>query len=433
MKLKSFLSVVFFCGITLINSMFAVAQDTLDYYAEGFLRYENFIYKSNIKTVVFEQENLKLSEPVIDLGRGERLLLSFDDLEGDFKNYSYTLIHCNANWVPSNLLENEYLNGFAEDRIVNYRSSFNTTQPYTRYWQEIPGREVQPIVSGNYLVKVFIEGEPNFPILTRRMLILQPKANIEADVHQATIVQDRYSKQEIDFSIFYQGIQVSNPFEDIKVVVMQNGRWDNAITGLKPLFLRDNELEYSYDEENTFNGGNEYRTFDLRTLRVQTQFVRDIVQGPDGYTIVLTTGRSRSFDRYSIENDINGKYLIKNQDGFDNELGSEYVKVKFSLKHDILANGNFYVFGALTDWRLTTESKMVYNYDEEVYETLLYLKQGYYDYQYVFLEDGAKLPDETIIEGNHYETTNEYTVLVYFRPLGGRYDQLIGLRRFESR
>ncbi len=141
---------------------------------------KNFIYKSNIKTVVFEQANLKLSEPVIDLGKGEHLMLSFDDLDGDFKNYSYTLIHCNANWVPSNLLQNEYLNGFAEDRIINYRSSFNTIQPYTRYWQEIPGREVQPIVSGNYLLVVFIEGEPDFPIITRRMMILDAKTNIEA-------------------------------------------------------------------------------------------------------------------------------------------------------------------------------------------------------------------------------------------------------------
>lgn len=433
MKCKKLISVVFLSAYLLLISSTVLAQDTLDYYAEGFLRYDNFVYKNNIKTVVFEMENLKLSEPVLDLGKPDRLVLSFDDLDADFKNYSYTLIHCDANWIPSNLLQNEYLYGFSEDRIENYRSSFNTIQPYTRYWQEIPGREVKPIISGNYILKVFLEGEPNFPIITRRMLVLQPKANIEADVHQATIVKDRYSKQEIDFSVFYQGIQVTNPFEDIKVVILQNGRWDNSLKGLKPLFLRDNELEYSYDEENTFNGGNEYRTFDLRTVRVQTQFVKDIVQGPDGYTVVLTTGRSRSFDRYSIENDINGKFLIKNQDGFDDELGSEYVKVKFSLKHDILANGNFYVFGALTDWRLTTESKMVYNYDEEVYETLLYLKQGYYDYQYVFLEDGTDLPDETIIEGNHYETFNEYTILVYFRPLGGRYDQLIGLRRFGSR
>ncbi|MBL0341908.1 MAG: DUF5103 domain-containing protein [Bacteroidetes bacterium] len=134
-----------------------------------------------------------------------------------------------------------------------------------------------------------------------------------------------------------------------------------------------------------------------------------------------------------FENDINGKFLIKNQDGRDNDLESEYVKVKFSLKHDILANGNFYVFGALSDWKLSQENKMIYNYDEGTYETLLFLKQGYYDYQYAFLEDGSKIPDETIIEGNHYETGNEYTILVYYRQLGGRYDQLIGIRRFDTR
>ncbi len=410
-----------------------IAQDTTDYYTSGYLKYENCIYKSNIKSVVLEQVNLRLSEPIIELGMNDRLILSFDDLDGDFKNYSYTLIHCDANWAPSNLLQNEYLSGFTEDRILDYRTSFNTIQNYTHYIQEIPGREAKPIVSGNYLVKVYIEGEPDFPVLTRRMMVIQSKTSIEATVQRATIVSNRDSRQEIDFSIFYKGIQISNPFEDVKVVLMQNGRWDNAITGLKPLFLRDNQLEYNYDEENTFDAGNEYRTFDLRTLRVQTQYVKDIVHGPDGYTVVLTPSISRSFDRYVFENDINGKFLIKNQDGRDNDLESEYVKVKFNLKHDILANGNFYVFGALSDWKTSPDNKMTYNYDEGAYEALLFLKQGYYDYQYVFLEDGSKVPDATVVEGNHYETGNEYTILVYYRQLGGRYDQLVGIKRIDTR
>ena len=430
--MKIFRTYFLCCLLGLINYNQVFSQDSIDYYASGYIRYENFIYKSNIKTVEFEQENLRLSEPVIELGKGDRLILSFDDLEGDYKNYSYTLIHCDANWIPSNLLQNEYLSGFTDDRILNYRSSFNTLQPYTHYWQEIPGREVKPIISGNYIVKVFIEGEAEVPVITRRMLVIQAKAGIEATVQQATVVNNRYTKQEIDFSVFYQGIQIANPFEDVKVVLQQNGRWDNPITGLKPLFLKDNQLEYSYDDENTFNGGNEFRTFDLRTLRVQTQFVKEIVRGPDGYTVVLTMDRSRSYDRYVVENDINGKFLVKNQDGRSDVLEGEYVKVKFTLKHEILANGNFYVLGALTDWKMAPENKMVYNYDDETYEAFLYLKQGYYDYQYAFLVDGSTIPDETIVEGNHYETNNEYTILVYYRPLGGRYDQLIGIKRLIS-
>jgi len=408
------------------------AQDTADYYDSGFLRYENFVYKSTIKTVVFEQEDVRLSEPVLELGGNQKLVLSFDDLEGDFKNYYYTLIHCDANWNPSGLLENEYLQGFTDDRISEYRTSFNTIQKYTHYSLVIPGREVRPTISGNYLVKIFVEGEPDKPVLTARMLVVQPRVAIEATVRRATIVSEMNSKQEIDFSILYNGLQIANPFEDIKVVLMQNGRWDNALTGLKPLFLKNNKLEYHYEEGNTFTGGNEFRTFDLRTLRTQTQFVKEIISSPQGYTVVVTPDLSRSFGRYVVENDINGKFLIRNQDGRDSEIESEYVNVKFTLKHELLVNGNFYVFGALTGWRMSNENKMTFNEDEQVYQALLYLKQGYYDYEYVFLEDGKKIADETVVEGSHYETTNFYDVLVYYRALGGRYDQLVGIKRLNA-
>lgn len=433
MKFFSNTILIFLLGGLLFLNYTANAQDTTDYYASGYLRYEDYIYNKNIKTVVFEQRQVRLSDPVIEIGQQTSLVLSFDDLEGDYKNYMYTLIHCDVSWNPSSLLQNEYLSGFTEDRIINYHTSFNTLQAYTHYEQEIPGREVKPLLSGNYIVKVYIEGFPDVPVLTRRMMVLQSRVLIEALVHRATIVEDMNSKQEVDFSVIYRGIQVVNPFEDIKVVIQQNGRWDNAVTGLKPLFLKDNELEYNYEEENTFNGGNEYRTFDLRTLRMQTQYVEKIFQDTGGFNAVLATDLSRSFGRYSIQNDINGKYLVRTQDNRDNNLEGEYTYVKFTLKHDILANGNFYVFGALTGWRTAQENKMIYNYDEEIYVATLYLKQGYYDYQYVFLQDGNTVPDETVVEGNHFETANEYNIFVYYKSLGSRYDQLVGFKKLDYR
>lgn len=409
------------------------AQQEPDYFREGFLRYENYIYKSNIRSVTFEQETMRLSDPVLDLTHDDRLLLTFDDLDGDYKNYNYTIIHCNSNWTPSNIFPNEYLRGFEEDRITDYRQSFNTIQHYTHYRLLIPGNEVQPILPGNYLLKIYPEGYPDSVVITRRMLVVQNRVNIEANVHQATIVQNRESRQEIDFAIGYRGLQVSNPFDEIAVVIQQNGRWDNAIYGLKPLFLKDQVLEYHYDDENTFNGGNEYRNFDIRTLRIYTQYIEKIVRDEPGYTATLFTDKSRSFQRYSIENDINGKFLIRNQDGRDDHLEGEYVKVKFRLKHDILTNGNFYVFGALSDWSLSAYNKMEYDYDEGIYYVSLLLKQGYYDYQYLFLKDGSIVGDETVVEGNHHETRNEYTVLVYHRPAGSRFEQLVGFQRFTSR
>ncbi|MGR6088747.1 MAG: type IX secretion system plug protein [Arcticibacter sp.] len=420
-----------FC-LLIASCLKVVAQDS-DYYTENYRRYEDFIYVENVKSVVFEQEGLRLSEPILQLGSDERLLLKFDDLDADNKYYAYTLIHCNADWSPSNLLQSDYLQGFTEDRITDYKSSFNTIQTFTHYQLLIPGREVRPILSGNYLVKVFPEGEPDKPVITRRMMVVEPRTVIDAHVHQATTVQDRDSKQEVDFSISYQGLQVSNPFDDIKVVLKQNGRWDNAVTGLKPLFLKDNLLDYSYDGENSFNGGNEFRTFDTRTMRILTQNVKEILKGNDGFTIVLMPAESRSFKRYAVENDINGRFLIRNQDGRDDDLEGEYLRVKFTLKHDILTDGNYYVFGSLSDWRCGPANKMSYNYDEGTYEALLYLKQGYYDYVFAFLKDGAQFCDETIAEGSHYETVNEYTILVYHRATGSRADKLVGVKKVISR
>jgi type 9 secretion system plug protein len=404
-----------------------------DYFEKGFTRYENYIYKSTIKTVRFEKAGLELTDPIFELGSNQSLILSFDDLDGDFKNYSYTLIHCDAAWRPSNLIENEYLTGFFEERVYDYRQSFNTLQPYTHYSVSVPGRDVRPKISGNFLLKLYEEGNPDEPVITRRMLIYEQLVGIQGYVKRATLAADRYTKHEIDFSIIHPALPVTNAFSEIKVVLMQNGRWDNAITDLKPLFLKDKELEYDYEEENTFYAGNEFRTFDIRTIRMQTQWVDRIIRAPGGYTAVLLKSKSRATKSYAIENDINGKFLVRYQEGQNSDLEGEYVHVKFILDHPVMANGSFHVFGGLTDWGISNENKMTYNYDEEVYEALLYLKQGYYDYKYVFVEDGKSIIDETIIEGSHYETRNEYFILVYYRPVGGRFDRLVGFTRLQNR
>ncbi|HEX5003531.1 MAG TPA: type IX secretion system plug protein domain-containing protein [Bacteroidia bacterium] len=409
------------------------AQQQDEYFSEGYMRYENMIYKSNIKTVIFEKYGVQFSDPVITLGSGEQLFLSFDDLDGDFKSYAYTLIHCDASWHPTNLMPNEFLEGFYEEHIDNYETSFNTIQKYTHYMLTLPGRDVRPMISGNYLLKIFVEGQNDHPVITRRMMVLEPLVVVDAKVNRGTITDTRETCHEIDFAIHYPAIKVANPFEDVKVVLRQNNRWDNAIFGLKPLFLKDNLLEYDYEEGNIFKAGNEFRNFDATSLRLQSIYVKNIVEADNGFTVVLMPEISRAFDRYVFENDIDGNRLIRNQHVNNSDIEAEYVSVKFTLKHELLANGNFYVFGALSDWRTSKEFMMNYNPDENAYEALLYLKQGYYNYEYVFVADGKHVCDDTLVEGSHYETENNYSILVYYRPLGGRYDKLVNYTKMNSK
>lgn len=415
----------------------AVAQnnaDTADYYHNNYLRFENYIYRNNIKTVILEKKGFELSDPVIELNSDDKLVLTFDDLNGDVTNYSYTFIHCNADWTPSNIIVSQYLQGFWDDRISDYKYSFNTKLQYTHYTLEFPNENLRPLFSGNYILKVYETDNPDNVIITRRWMQFENKVTVNTSIKRATVIQDRFSKQEIDFSIAYASVNIQNPFNDVKVTLTQNGRWDNAITNLKPLYLKDNLLDYSYDEENVFNGGNEFRTIDVRTLRFQTQFVKKIIEDSSGYNLYVTNDENRSALVYAAWDDINGRFLNKIYDDRDSETEADYVHVYFKLLYpDPIQKGTPYVFGQLTDWRLTNEGKLKYNEDQQSYETELFLKQGYYNYEYVVVNDGSAIIDETAIEGNHFETENDYSIFVYFRATGGRYDQLIGWKKLSSR
>lgn len=415
------------CGITF-------SQES-DYFNDRHLRYEDHIYRPNIHTVILEQVNHPLSDPIIEPGTGEQLKLTFDDLDADGKDYAYKFFHCDSKWNLSSIDETEFLNGFYSDHITSFKPSFNTVQPYYHYFTVFPTSQMQFTKSGNYVIMVYENSEPDIPVVTHRFQIVESHVKILPNLHRAVVVDQRNSSQEIDFNIQYNNYVIQSPFSEITVVIRQNGRWDNAVYDIKPLFMKQNELEYNYEDVNVFNGGNEFRNFDARTVKFQTQFVKNIeLDSAGSYHIYLKDDESRSFKRYSIEDDIDGRYLIKMYDGNDSETESDYVTVHFRLKsEDVMPNGNYYVFGSLTNWQTEPFAKLHYNYEESAYETSLLLKQGYYNYEYVFLEDGKKIADETMIEGNHFETENEYTLLVYQQPPGSRYQKLIGYKKFSSK
>jgi hypothetical protein len=412
----------------------SISEPSADYFKENYMRAEDYIYKPNIKTVLFYREGFALTAPIINLNSGEKLILSFDDLDGDYKRMRYTFIHCDAYWTPSDLQQNEYLNAFMEDDITEYKFSFNTLQKYTHYSLTVPNERMNPSLSGNYLLKVYMEDEPDNIVLTRRMMIADPKVNITANVKIPTVVEYRNYRQEVDFSIDKTGYTVNDPYKNLKIVVQQNGRWDNAILNLKPLYINGDQLDYNYEDQNVFTGGNIFREFDIKGMNFYSEFINKIYREDDGYNVYLKAEEKKTYKVFVSRKDINGRMFIKSDDNInDVDIESEYVHVHFFLKYDAPAvDGGIYICGALTDWRFSDDAKMKYNYELKGYEGNLYLKQGYYNYQYIFLENGSKVGDETAIEGSHYETDNEYTIYVYHREQGKIYDVLVGFKQFNT-
>ena len=398
------------------------------------LRYENAIYHEDINTVLLYPIGFEMGNPLIHLNNKDSLLLSFDDLTDSPKNYMYSLIHCNADWTPSDLLQNEYLEGFYEEPLFNYDFSFNTIQPYVHYHAVIPSNNMRPTLSGNYLLIVYPESEKDKPILSKRMMVMDKKVSVEGRVKRATDLEQRNYQHEIDFSILHTGYTIDNPFGDIKILITQNDRWDNALSGMEAVFVKDNEITYDYEDENCFDGGNEYRFFDFQSLRYLSERLANISFENDTNKVTLRTDNERRFQRYSnLVQDINGKRLIRVQEGSRNHIEADYALVKFTLpyQHEI-THGELYVHGQISDYGFPESHKMHFNEEKGLYEATIYLKQGYYNYEYVFKKnEGGSL--SRFIEGTHYQTVNDYKIYIYHRPTGEQYDQLIGIQKLTSK
>ena len=385
----------------------------------------------NIKTVLLHKKENNLSLPIINLKSDEQLKLSFDDLNYESSVLYITIEHYDAMWKKSNLMQSEYIDGFTSDEILNYQFSFNTLQNYVHYEYLFPSDNLKPLLSGNYKFKIYdLNGDTLF---NKRFMVLENKINIDLNIKKATLSSDRKIKHELDFTLNHQNINIVDPFSQIKVIVKQNNKEDNAITNLKPLYIRNNTLIYDYNEENTFFGNNEFRHFDIKSLRYFSERIKNITYDSTSYKVDLFTESKRAYDNYSIEPDLNGKFYIKSQEARNSNIESEYVYVNFKLKSNFIEEGDVYIIGGLSNWEKNNEFKLEFDSINNIYSKSIYLKQGYYNYHYAVNDTSLNYLDVASIEGTHYQTRNSYEIYVYFNDTNDRHEKLIGFTNALSK
>lgn len=405
-----------------------------DYVKTNVFKYDNAVYVDFLKSIMLYRNGFELTDPIISLHSEEQLKISFDDISNELKTFNFTLLHCDANWEPSGIFQQDYLGGFTDDYFRTYRYSFNTTQKFIHHEALFPNENIKITKSGNYILKVYQDYDPEKIILSRRFMVVDNKVMIQPWIKRPTQVEFRNSKQEVDFTIDHTGVNIPNPFGDVKVVVMQNGRWDNAIYGLQPTFIQDQQLVYDFDDKNLFDGGNEFRDFDIRSLRFLTQNINRIeYDSSKHYNVHLLNAEQKAFKRYSYKGDINGKFFISVKEGQNPDTDADYAYVHFYYPAEKpFTEGDLYIYGQLSDWTFSREFKMKYDEKHQCYVASPFLKQGFYNYKYVLLNDKEKKPDDTYTEGNFFDTENDYTFLMYYRQLGTNYEQLIGYLKYNT-
>lgn len=377
----------------------------------------------NIKTVSFVQNNQN-TVPIFQLG--DSFQLQFDDLFGNDASYFYEIIHCDYNWNPSDLQKREYLQGFDNQRIQESSSSFNTLQIYTHYKLSFPNATTRLKISGNYILKILNEDKE--VVFSKKFIVYEDLVSVPIQVKRARNVTDLDSKQNVEFAIKSNVINFQNPLKNIKTVLLQNGKFQTALTNIPPQYTIGNDLVYKYDTQTQFWAGNEFLYFDNKEIRVASNNISRIDSQKEIYNSYLFTNEARANSNYYNWQDVNGNFVVRKLFAENSDIEADYSWIYFSLSAPTFrsADGSIYVTGMFNNYALTPENKMEYNSEKGIYEKAILIKQGFTNYEYLAVNPNGTIDQENAIDGNFYQTENEYTVLVYYRENTDRYDHVIG-------
>ncbi len=393
----------------------------------------NEIYDRGIASLQVVAGQQWLSLPIIKLGShgpNERINISFDDLTHTYHRYVYRIEHCEADWTVSDqLFSSDYIEGFQDGNTIDdIVESINTNTLYTHYSLQIPNEQCSLKMSGNYKLTVYDENDGDRPMFTACFMVIEPAMGVALDVTTNTDIDINKAHQQVSMQVNYGGINVTDPMSQIKTVIMQNRRWDNAKVNPRPQYIMPDGLKWEHNRDLIFQAGNEYHKYEILDVDHPSMGIDRIVWDGNDYQVYPYVCTPRP--NYLYDEDANGAFYIRNSDNIENDISSEYVYVHYTLKTPQRFAGDIYVNGAWTNDQFTPKYLMTYDEINKCYTATIRQKQGYYSYQYV-LVDVNGVSQAVPSEGSFYQTENKYQALVYYRGRGERTDRLVGYQEVQ--
>lgn len=384
------------------------------------------IFDKSFKSLRVSVVGNDYAPPVIKFGGIDKIKIEFDQLSPEMQYMRYCVVHCNANWQPSQLVESEYVDGFNEANVENYDFSSATFAHYVHYNITVPNNDMNFLVSGNYLLKVYPEGDPDNVYFQVRFSLSEDCVDIVPEVTSRTDIDYNDHNQQISVSVDTRDYYVDNMYDGLIVNVSQNSRSDNEVTVNRPLRVAGSKAYFEHDRNLIFPAGNEFRRFEMTTTNYAGMGIDGYTYHDPYYHVTLKLDEPRAFGSYIYDRTQYGRFTIRQSDAYDSDTEADYMVVHFALRMPELTGGRMYVDGEFTQHNFEQANIMRYNNNTQCYELDMLLKQGAYNYQYLWMHDGTTVGKTATVEGDFYQTVNEYLIKVYNRKRGERYDRLIG-------
>ena len=386
------------------------------------------IFDNNVRSLKVSLLSNMYIPPIYMMGSNDALLIDFDYIDYDVHYLRYSVTHCNADWQPSQLAESEYVSGFNYADINDYEQSEATFVHYYNYQFVLPNPDMELLVSGNYLLTVYEQDDPNEILFQTRFSVCEGKVGVYPQVTSRTDVEYNNRFQQVSFDVRYKPNQIKDPYSEFTCVVTQNSRDDNAVMVKRPLMVGVDHVTYEHNRDLIFPAGNEFRRFETVNAHNLNMGVQAIHYYEPMYHAMLMVDEPRNEIQYLYDKTQFGRFTIRNAEAFnENSLEADYMITHFTLDSGGKLNGgNVLLYGEFLQGYPPSQSVMKYDDSSGCYTADLLLKQGAYNYMYLWVPDGTSVGLTSQIEGDHYETVNEYLVKVYDRPMGERYDRLVG-------
>lgn len=395
------------------------------------------IYMPSIRTVKLHPMGEPTAPAILPLNGTGQLELNFDEMGTGVRTYYYTFQLCDADWAPVQMSYFDYVKGFSMVRITNYRTASITLNRYIHYNAMLPDRNCMPTKSGNYLLKVFADGDTSRLAFTRRILVVDQRMDVMLQIQQPFNQRYFQTHHRLLVNVSARGIDMRYPQQQVKVHVLQNMRWDNRLQLTNPTFVKQELLQYNNETEMLMPAGKEWRWLNLRSFRLLGDRVRSQRNTDSSFSIFVQEESPRLPNQYFYFRDLNGAFVNETVERINPYWNADYADVHFRFVppgRQPFRGKDVYVFGEITGYGKNEGARMEFDGEEGVYKTTIPLKQGYYDYIYVTRDRGAVQGafSSELTESDRWESENDYLVLVYYRELGGRYDQLLGITKGSS-